>query len=164
MKTLKVLSEQWFTKAPFHEVKMLAIKHLGIPADRMDDSHKAETSKRALARQVFAKNHEYGSEFEIIEPSNPFGKVSKRRSSATPGMGLSGEYRFIKNGIRAPEGDIRWEMMALLEKHTKFEDVLAEWDKTVGLKTRFKATGKTHDFNFPEQINWALLRGWIVKV
>lgn len=164
MKTIKVQTEQWFSKAPFSDIKMLAIKHLGIPADRMDDSHKPEVSKRALARQVFNKNHQYGAEFEIIEPSNPFGKVPKRRSSVVAGGGLVGEYRFVKNGIRAPEGDIRWEMMAVLEKHTKFEDAIKEWESTAGSKSKFKSTGAKHEFNFIDQINWSVTRGWIIKV
>ena len=163
MKTIKVLTEQWFTKASFNEVKMLAIKHLEVPASVMNDSHKPEGSRRAIARQVFNKSHEYGEEFEIIEPSNPFGKVPKRRTTSSSG-GLDGEYRFVKCGMRAPDDDIRWQMMKVVEDNTKFEDAIAAWDKEAGAKTLFKSTGAKHQFNFIDQVKWALSRGWIIKV
>lgn len=165
MKVLKVLTEQWFTNSPFHEVKMLGIKHLNIPASALDDANKPENSRRALVRQVFNKSeHEYGEEFEIIEPTNPFGKVPKRRTSTT--TGLTGEYRFVKCGMRAPEEDIRWKMMELMEKNTDFETLVKAWEQESGTGPRelFKATGKSHQFNFIDQVNWALARGWIVRV
>ena len=164
MKTIRVLTDQWFTKATFNEVKMLAIKHLNVPADVMNDSHKPEGSRRAIARQVFNKSHEYGEEFEIIESSNPFGKVPKRRSTTPAGAGLEGEYRWVKCGMRAPEDDIRWQMMKVVEEHTKFEDAIVAWDKEAGAKTLFKSTGAKHQFNFIDQVKWALSRGWIIKV
>jgi hypothetical protein len=164
MKVIKVLSEQWFKKASFDEVRLIAVRHLNIPADVMNDSHKEENFKRAMARQVFNKEHEYPKEFEIVEISNPFGKVPKRRTSTAVAGGLTGEYRFIKCGMRAPEDDIRWQMMKTLENHNKFEDALKEWDKTTGVKTRFQSTGKSHTFNFVEMVQWALKRGWIERV
>ena len=164
MKTIKVQAEPWFSKAPFSEVKMLAIKHLGVPAAVMDDSHKPESSKRAIARQMFNKTHQYGEEFEIIEPSNPFGKVPKRRVSGDSAADLVGEYRFIKNGLRAQEGDIRWQMMKVVEEHTKFADAITMWDKEAGAKTMFKNSGTKNGFNFIDMVKWALSRGWIIKV
>ena len=162
-KIIKVLTEQWFTKASFDEVRMLAIKHLNIPANTMNDSHKPEVSRRALARQVFVKSHQYGEEFDIIE-SNPFGAAPKRTTKSSTNNNLTGEYRFVKCGMRAPEGDIRWEMMKLLEENSSFEKVLADWDKTMGVSTKFKNTGKIGTFNFIDMIQWALTRGWIVRV
>lgn len=164
MKTIKVQTEQWFSKAAFNEVKMLAIKHLAVPAHVMEDSHKEENFKRSLARQMFMRTHEFGESFEIIEPSNPFGKVPKRRSSTTAGNGLTGEYRFVKRGIRSPDGDIRHHMADMMEKHTNLEELLKEWESTVGLKTSFKSTGSKHHFTFIDQVKWALTHDWIVRV
>jgi hypothetical protein len=164
MKVVKVLSEQWFSKAPFQEVKMLAIKHLGIPAAVMNDPNKQENFKRSMARQVFNKDHEYGGEYDILEAANPFGKVPKRKVTGSIGGGLTGEYRFVKCGMRAPEGDVRWQMMKVVEENTTFEAALAIWDKEAGIKTKFKATGDKHTFNFVEMVQWALKRGWIERV
>ena len=158
MKLIKPLSEQWFKNAPFHEVKMLGIKHLNIPADKFENKQ-PEGFKRALVRQVFVKDHEYGEEFEIIEPPNPFGTPDKRKSG---GGSANYEYSFVKNGLRAPDGDIRHEMMEVITRNTSVKAAVADWetDHTPGEKYQKEGKGL---YTFVEQIAWSLTRGWIVK-
>lgn len=166
MKKIKIQAEPWFTNAPFNDLKMVAIKHLGAPAATMEDSHKPEVFKRALARQLFNRSFEYGVEFEIIAPSNPFGKVPKRRGRSDQAKGLTGEYRFVKSGLRAPENDIRQSMMKLIGEHTLFEKAIFEWERSSGTSSKemFKSTGDKTQFNFIDMLKWALGRGWIINV
>lgn len=159
MKTIKVTEEKWFKNAPFSDVRMLGIKHLGIPADKFEGKQ-PEPFKRALVRQVFVKDHQYGEEFEVMEATNPFGKAKARPT--TRSLELSGSYAFLKNGLRAPEGDIRREMMTLIGQHTEFSVLFSEADKVYG-KTKYKSTGKL-EFDFRELVLWALKRGWIERV
>jgi len=156
---IKIENQKWFQKAPLHQVIMLGIKHLVLPADRMNDTKKDETFKRAMVRQAFTANHEYGAEFEIPEPVNPFGAVVKTRR----GGQMIGEYRFVKNGLRVPENDVRWEIAKVLEENTRFEDVTAYFDDKYGKGHVFKATEK-QGFTIKDQLNWSLKRGWIIKV
>jgi hypothetical protein len=158
MKTIKVTSEAWFKKAPFHDIKMLGIKHLGIPADRFENKQ-AEAFKRALVRQVYTKDHQYGEDFEITEPVNPFGTPKKR---VRLGEALKGDYAFVKNGLRAPDGDVRHTMMEYLQRFTTFESVIQAWDADHEEKT-FKSTGAL-TFTFQGFIGWALKRCWIIRV
>jgi len=158
MKSIKVLSEQWFKGAPFHEVKMLGIKHLGIPAEKFENKQ-PEAFKRALVRQTFVASHEYGEEFEIIEPPNPFGTPGKRK---TPGTTANYDYSFIKNGIRAPEGDIRHEMMEVIGRNTSVKAAIADWETDHTPGEKYPNTGKNL-ITFEWQIQWSLTRGWIIK-
>jgi len=156
MKLIKPQSEVWFKQAPFHEVKMLGIKHLGIPAEKFENKQ-PEGFKRALVRQVFVKDHEYGEEFEVIEPKNPFGTPGKRKSTSA-----NYEYAFVKNGVRAPEGDIRHEMMRVIERNTSVKEALADWETDHTPGEKYHNTGKGV-ITFIDMISWSLLRGWIVK-
>lgn len=159
MKVVKVTNEKWFRNAPFGDVKMLGIKCLGVPADRFM-STQSEQFKRALVRQMFIKKFQYGHEFEMEEISNPFGVPKRKRSRVSPVP--SGEYRFVKNRLRCPKEDIRWEMMAVLQEKTTFEEAIAEFDGKYGKSLKFKSSGKS-SFDFIGMINWALKSGWIEK-
>jgi hypothetical protein len=158
MKTICVTSEAWFKKAPFHDVKMLGIKHLGIPADRFENKQ-AENFKRAMVRQVFTKDHQYGAEFEVAEPVNPFGTPKKRGGT---GEALKGGYAYVKCGLRAPEGDPRWDMDKCMAKHSTFEEAIECWNEEHGT-AKFKSTGAL-EYDFIGQLRWALKRGWIIRV
>jgi hypothetical protein len=158
MKSVKVLSEQWFKGAPFHEVKMVGIKHLGIPAEKFANKQ-PEAFKRALVRQTFVVKYEYGQEFEIIEAENPFGSPSKRK---TPGTTANYEYSFVNNGLRAPEGDIRHEMMEIIERNTSVKAAIEDWETNHPPGEKYPNTGNGV-FTFKDLINWSLLRGWIIK-
>lgn len=158
MKTIKVANEGWFKSAPFHDVKMLGIKFLGVPAERFE-SKQAEHFKRAMVRQLYNKDHQYGEEFEIAVPDNPFGTPNKRQSLSTK---LVGPYAFVKNGLRAPEGDMRWEMMDCVAQNTTFEEANACWERDHG-SDKYKSTGAL-EYDFKGLIAWALKRGWIIKV
>ena len=158
MKSVKVLSEQWFKGAPFHEVKMVGIKHLGIPAEKFANKQ-PEAFKRALVRQTFVVKYEYGQEFEIIEAENPFGSPSKRKTSGTT---ANYEYSFVNNGLRAPEGDIRHEMMEVIERNTSVKAAIADWETDHVPGEKYPNTGKNL-ITFEWQIQWSLLRGWIIK-
>jgi hypothetical protein len=158
MKLVKILSEQWFKNAPFHEVKMVGIKHLGIPAEKFENKQ-PEGFKRALVRQTFAAKHDYGEEFEIIEPSNPFGTPGKRKS---PGTTANYEYSFVKNGLRAKEGDIRHEMAEVIARNTSVKAAIADWETDHTPGEKYAKEGKGF-FTFADQLAWSLTRGWIIK-
>jgi hypothetical protein len=154
---INVANEVWFKEAPFHQVKMLGVKFLEIPAARFENKQ-AESFKRALVRQAYKAKHEYGEEFEIAEPVNPFG-TPNRKSLSTK---LVGQYAFVKNGLRAPEGDTRWKMMECMARHTSFDEARKCWTEENGT-TRYKSTGAL-EYDFDGQMSWALRRGWIIKV
>ena len=157
MKKIRVINNRWFKTAEFHEVKMLGIKHLNIPADRFITKQN-ENFKRVMVRMQYDRMFEYGKEFEIQEISNPFGVPKRRRSTATA---LSGEYTFVKNGLRAQKDDIRWEMMKVLKNNTTFEAANAEFASQYGSNIKFKSTGKL-EFDFRSFMAWAEKCGWIV--
>ena len=161
MKTVRIINERWFRTAPFHDVKMLGIKFLGVPADRFV-STQTENFKRALVRQMYNKQYgEYGKEFEIPESSNPFGAPKRRRSKVYPVF--VGEYRFVKNGLRAQKEDIRWQMMEVVKKNTTFEAAIEEFANQYGSNTKFKTAGKL-EFDFQGMLGWAEKLGWIMRV
>lgn len=166
MKTITVKNEGWFKQADFHDVKMLGITHLEIPADKFIGGKEEEASRRTLVRQVFKqKGHEYGEEFEIVEPSNPFGTPGKRKSQGASGASsLTGTYSFVKSGLRAKEDDIRWEMEKVIKRNTSFKDLITDWEKTHEPNEKFTKSGdKGGKFTFIEQVQWALKRGWIIR-
>jgi hypothetical protein len=121
-------------------------------------SKQSEQFQRALVRQMFVRNYEYGHEFEVEQLLNPFGvpKRKRERSASAP----SGKYTFIKNRLRVPPGDIRWEMLEVLKKHTTFEDAYAEFDTKYGKGTKFKGSGTTM-FSFVETCKFSLKSGWL---
>jgi hypothetical protein len=157
MKLVKILAENWFKNAPFHEVKMVGIKHLGIPAEKFENKQ-PEGFKRALVRQTFVASHEYGEEFEIIEPPNPFGTPGKRKV----GGSASYDYSFVKNGLRAPDGDIRHEMMAVIERNASVKAAIADWETDHTPGEKYPNTGKGL-IAFADMLSWAQARGWIIK-
>lgn len=162
MKIIKVVDENWFKKAPFADVKMVGIKHLGIPADRFAGKQ-PEPFKRAMVRQVFKqKEIPYGTEYEIMEVNNPFGQPKRRRSATTSG---DFEYVWVKNGIRTPKDDIRWEMMRIIEENTSLFNVIKAWESEGHLiSDRYESTGeKKSKFTFMMHFNFALKQGWIIK-
>lgn len=156
---IKIKDEKWFKATDWTTVKLFASQILGVSPDKLEGKQ-PEAFKRALVRQVYIKTHEYGVEFELNKPANPFGKVPRRRSSTTGG--LTGEYTYVKSGLRAPEGDIRWDMDKCMQEHTTFESAIAAWEQSHG-RTRYKATGDKLEFDFKKQLNWALRRGWITN-
>ena len=105
MKEITVNSENWFKIASWHDVKMLGLKHLAIPAENLD-SKQSEQFKRSLVRQVYMKDHEFGEKFDVMPVANPFGKAPKRKTRPA-GEALTGEYAVVRNGLRAPEGDVQ---------------------------------------------------------
>jgi hypothetical protein len=158
MKLVKILAENWFKNAPFHEVKMVGIKHLGIPAEKFENKQ-PEGFKRALVRQTFNAGHEYGEEFEIIEPPNPFGTPGKRKTGSE-----NYEYSFVRNGLRLPHTDFRWEMLAVIARNTSWKDAVADWETDHKPNERYvKPTEKKTTVSFKEQIAFALKQGWIIK-
>jgi hypothetical protein len=160
MKIIVVKDENWFKKAPFADVKMVGIKHLGIPAEKFAGKQ-PEPFKRAMVRQVFAqKDLEYGIEFEIMEANNPFGQPKRRRSSDDS---LIGTYSWVKNGTRAPEGDVRHDMMTVIERNTSFQDAIKDWEGEGHVPgEKYRSTGVL-EFTFKGLVEWALKRGWIIK-
>lgn len=160
MKTIIIDDEKWFTKANFNDIKMLGIRALGIPATSFA-SKQSEQFKRALVRQTFVQNHDYGQVVNIQEISNPFGQPKRKRSRNV--AVFKGEYRYIKNGLRAPQNDIRWEMMQVLGEKSTFEEAIAEFDRRYGSNTKFKSTGKS-TFDFNAMIAWALKLKWIERM
>lgn len=160
MKTIIIDDEKWFTQASFNDIKMLGIRALGIPAASFS-STQSEQFKRALVRQTFVQKCDYGQVINIEEISNPFGQPKRKRSATK--VDLVGKYAFIKNGLRAPDKDIRWEMMKVLEEHTSFEEATTEFDKRYGANTKFKSTGKAF-FDFYGLTNWALKNNWIERI
>jgi hypothetical protein len=160
MKIIVVKDENWFKKAPFADVKMVGIKHLGIPAEKFAGKQ-PEPFKRAMVRQVFAqKDLEYGIEFEIMEANNPFGQPKRKRSN---GGTLTGTYSWVKNGIRAPEGDVRHDMMRVIERNDSFEEAIKDWQNEGHAPgEKYKNTGQNM-ITFEWQIQWSLMRGWIIK-
>lgn len=162
MKEIKVTNEGWFKQAPFHDVKMLGIKFLDIPATAFENDKKPEHFKRALVRQAFVqKGHKIGEVFTIVEQPNPFGQPKKRRT--VKNNDLTGEYKFVKNGLRAPSGDIRYELMDIIAKFSTFEQVVEEVENKYGKDHIFPTTGKL-TFNIQSLLSWALKLGWIIKV
>lgn len=160
MRLVKVTNEGWFKKADWADVKAIAIRHLNVPAEVLVDE-----TKRSLVRQKFKQDgHKYGEEFEIADKAvNPFGIAKRRTVNTSPNKGMTGPYRFIKNGLRAPEGDIRHQMMETIARCTSFEELFKEWEKeghTLNEKYR-KGEGKKTEFVFREFIDWSLKRGWI---
>lgn len=160
MKEITVNSENWFKIASWHDVKMLALKYLAVPAANLD-SKQSERFKRQLVKQVYMKSHAFGEKFDVMPVANPFGKVPKRRVATSDG--LTGQYAWIKNGLRAPEDDVRWKMMECLEAHSTFEEATAAWEKEYGKGTKFKSTGKL-EFTFKGQAEWAIKRNWIERI
>lgn len=160
MKTIIIDDEKWFTTASFNDVKILGIRALGIPATSFN-STQSEHFKRSLVRQMFVQNYDYGQVVNIQEISNPFGQPKRKRSKNT--SVLKGAYRYIKNGLRAPENDIRWEMMKVLEEKSSFEEAIAEFDRRYGANTKFKSTGKAM-FDFHGMTTWALKNNWIERI
>ena len=158
MKTIKVTSEAWFKKAPFHDVKMLGIKHLGIPADRFENKQ-AEAFKRALVRQVYTKDHQYGEDFEITEPVNPFGTPKKR---VRLDDALKGDYAFVKNGLRGEPGSLRVEQVLVISECSTFEQAILRW-KNEFSDEKAPTSGKGL-VSMSEMLRWALKRGWIIRV
>ncbi len=159
MKTITVANEGWFKSASFSDVETVGVKFLGIPAEKFSGKQ-PEHFKRAMVRQVFVKTHSYGESFEIHENANPFGTPKKRRGPKSRKSLRTGHYTFIKNGLRAPEGDIRREMMELVGEHTDFESLFKAGSDKYGLATKFKSTGKL-EFDFVGLVDWAVQRGWI---
>lgn len=158
MKTLIITDESWFKKASFQDIKMLGIRFLGIPADRFS-STQSEHFKRSLVRQVFVQKCDYGQVVTIEEINNQIS--TNKRKSKPRGTLPTGKYLFVQNRLRAPEGDIRHEMIKVLSWNNTFEDARADFDKKYGITTKFKSTGKlTFDFN--SMVSWALKCGWIV--
>jgi len=154
---ISIVAEDWFKNAPYYQVKMLGIKHLGIEATKFE-TKQPEGFKRALVRQVFVKSFDFGEEFDIRDEQNPFGAAPKRNK---PGTVCAGEYRYAKSGLRAPDTDIRWEMDEVMRENTTFEEAEAEWKKRHG-SHKFEI-GKMQ-VSFAMQFAWALRRGWIIKV
>lgn len=161
MKIVKVVNEGWFKTAPFSDVKMVGIKHLDIPAEKFANNQ-PEGFKRALVRQVFkSKDLKYGTGFEIMEAVNPFG-APKRRNRAGDN-GLIGTYSWVKNGLRAPEGDIRHDMMKVVERNTDFKLAIKDWEgEGHAPGEKYRSTGAL-EFTFKGLVEWALKRGWIIK-
>lgn len=160
VKIVKVANEGWFKQAPFADVKMVGIKYLTIPAERFAGKQ-PEPFKRALCRQMFKQlGFTYGQEFEIMDqPTNPFGQPKRKRSTKT----LSGTYSFVKNGLRAPEGDVRYDMMKVIERNTSFTEAIKDWENEGHAPNeKYRSTGKL-EFTFKGLIEWALERGWIIK-
>lgn len=154
---IKVSNEGWFKTAPFHDVKMLGVKYLGVPAERFD-SKQAEHFKRAMVRQVYNKSHVYGEEFEIVEPENPFGAPKKRQLL---GFKLAGPYVYVACTQRVPSTDIRWKMIEVVKKHTELSACQKELTET------FEAeypTNKEKTFKTKEYLSWCLKCGWIMKI
>lgn len=160
MKLVKVVNEGWFKTAPFSDVKMVGIKHLGIPADKFANKQ-PEGFKRALVRQTFKqKGLPYGTEFEIMEAVNPFGTPKRKNRSSGE---LVGSYSFVKNGLRAPEGDIRHDMMTVMERNTSFSEAIKDWENEGHAPNeKYRTTGAS-EFTFKAQMEWAMKRGWIIK-
>lgn len=161
MKLVKVVNEGWFKSAPFADVKMVGIKHLGIPAEKFTNNQ-PEGFKRALVRQVFkSKDFEYGAEFEIMEAANPFGTPKRRNRIGSDEM--TGSYVWVKNGLRAPDGDIRHDMMKIMERNTDFAVAIKDWEgEGHAPGEKYRTTGAS-EFTFKAQMEWALKRGWIIK-
>lgn len=157
---IKVVNEGWFKSAKWFEVEMLGIKYLDIPAARLEGKQ-PEAFKRALVRQVYIKKFKYGDEFEIIDNSNPFGSVKKTRRTATDTT-LTGGYKYVRCGLRAPDGDIRYELFEVFKKHHTFEDCIAEVDEKYGKGHKFNSTGALI-FDVRSFLDWSLKRGWLIK-
>lgn len=158
LKTIIIDDEGWFKKANMQDIRMLGIRGLGIPAESMM-SKQSEHFKRSLVRQMFVQKYDYGQVVKIEEISNPFGQPKRKRSKTTATI-LKGGYVFVKNTLRAPVGDIRHEMMAVIQEKSTFEDAIAEFDRRYGVNTKFKSTGKSM-FDFNGFVGWALKCGWI---
>lgn len=154
---IKVANEIWFKQAPYYHVKMLGIKHLGVPAERFETKNQ-ESSKRALVRQVYrSKYDKYGIEFEIPETTT----VTKRRTANN--NTLTGEYTTSKIGLRAPKEDVRWELLAIIQKNKTFEEVIASVEEKYGEKHQFPTTGEM-TFDIQSFLSWSIKRGWIIKL
>jgi hypothetical protein len=160
MRLVKVANEGWFKQAEWADVKAVAIRHLNIPADVLVDE-----TKRTLVRQKYKQDgHKYGEEFDVADKAvNPFGIAKRRSVNMSAHKAMVGTYRFIKNSLRAPEGDIRHQMMATIERCTSFEELFKEWEKeghTLNEKYR-KGEGKKTYFVFREFVEWSIKREWI---
>jgi hypothetical protein len=159
-----VKNEAFFKEQDFETIRKLAIHGLSIQPDKLAGKQ-PEHFKRAMIRQVFVKNHSYGEEFDLPEEqkpySNPFGKPRRKVKSTTV---LSGEYKFNKNGLRATEGDIRNEMMKVIENNTSFEAASEEWHKSHSHGEKYQVPNGKLLFTFEAQIQWALKLNWIERV
>lgn len=161
MSTVIIQDEQWFKNASFKDIKMLGIRELGIPADRLTPSPgRSEQFLRSLVCQAYVRKNDYGQVVKIQEISNPFGQPKRKRSRTV--SVYAGPYVYVKTGLRAPKDDIRWEMMSVLQEKSTFEEAQAEFDRRYGVNTKFKGTGKS-TFDFIEFIGWSLKLGWIER-
>lgn len=163
MKTVIIENEKWFKTAPFYDVRILGITHLNIPPEKFEGKQ-PEPFKRALVRQVFTTHHEYGAQFDLTEPSNPFGKARVRKRQPVSEQ-LKGTYVYVRNGLRAKENDIRHEMMTAMSEHSNFETLISAWKEKHG-SMRYKSPKDNAklEFDFENFVKWALRRGWIEKV
>jgi len=161
MKIIKVVNEGWFKQAPFADVKMVGIKHLGIPAAKFANQQ-PEGFKRALVRQTFKQQGlEYGAEFEIMEAVNPFG--SPKRKARAGNNSLVGTYSVVKFRLRVPEGDVRHDMNRVMERNTDFAEAIKDWENEGHAPNeKYRSTGAS-EFTFKAQMEWALKCGWIIK-
>ncbi len=170
MKEIKVNSNWIKTQATVSELKELVVKHLGAKEEQILD--KTEEELRKWVGTVWRSKkikEEYGEEATLefeggsLNKSrsttpvvNPFGVVPRKKRSTT--IGLTGPYFVTKCGLRAPEGDKRWELWSTISKCTSFEELREAFKGMID--TKWTSTGKlvftTWDF-----VKWSEKRGWI---